>query len=95
MDLPDFLFLCFPIRSATRDEGAAQVQVQRWPQWLNGLWQRCCQVLAANQEPRVWQEMNRQGTVIAWHVYDPISGHRSCFGTELEVRLWLEQQYNG
>jgi hypothetical protein len=62
---------------------------ERW-QWL---WQACIRKLAASNELKVWQKTDRQGRRKAWHVYDPTDNRVTCFGSELEVRLWLEQRY--
>lgn len=61
----------------------------RW-QWL---WQSCLQKLQSRPEPRVWQVSDRHKRQKAWQVYDPTNGGVTCFGSELEVRLWLEQRY--
>ena len=44
------------------------------------------------QEPKIWQKRDRYGNLY-WVVYDPTTGHSSCFSSEQEVRVWLEQRY--
>lgn len=61
--------------------------------WLSRVWQWCERVLAPTAEPRVWQKVDRQGRTICWQVFDPVSGQTIPFGSELEVRLWLEQRF--
>lgn len=60
---------------------------------FNRIWQAFTQALFSSNEPRVWQKVDRQGQTIAWFVYDPTIARSICFGSELEVRLWLEQRY--
>lgn len=50
--------------------------------------------LAGNPEPQIWQTRDRQGDLI-WHVYDPMNNQSSVFQSEMEVRVWLDQRYNG
>lgn len=59
---------------------------------LQQLWQSLTHALA-NDEPRVWQRMNRQGQITSWHIYDPRSGYTVQLGSEMEVRLWLEHRF--
>lgn len=60
---------------------------------LKQLWQFCRQIISAGYEPSVWHRVDRQGRITSWHVFDPESGRTITFGSELEVRLWLEQRY--
>ncbi|HEY9761914.1 MAG TPA: hypothetical protein V6D07_05285 [Trichocoleus sp.] len=48
--------------------------------------------LSPNQEPRVHCRQNRQGKTV-WIVHDPSSQTTRQFGSEHEVRVWLEQRY--
>ncbi|HIK55559.1 MAG TPA: hypothetical protein IGS37_10410 [Synechococcales cyanobacterium M55_K2018_004] len=48
--------------------------------------------LSGDSEPRVWQTCDRQGHTI-WHLYDPATQGKTQFGSEAEVRAWLEQRY--
>jgi hypothetical protein len=66
----------------------------RLKQWFQQLWQRCLWAFSATSEPQVWQAVDRHGHAIGWQVYDPMSSQTQFFGSELEVRLWLEQQYS-
>lgn len=54
-------------------------------QWLSN-------TLISSSEPRVWQTRDRAGQA-TWHVYDPTTGHHEDFGSETEVRIWLERRY--
>ena len=66
--------------------------VKRIRYFLQQVWQHLSHILA-NDEPRVWQRVNRRGEVISWHIYDPRSGYTVQLGSEMEVRLWLEHRF--
>jgi len=57
------------------------------------VWQFVSHLIFNPDEPTVWHKVDRQGRIISWHVYDPSTGHSICFGSEMEVRLWLEHRY--
>lgn len=57
---------------------------------LKQVWQRFMQIMA-NDEFQVWHRVDRHGQVISWHVYDAKTGQTTQLGSEMEVRLWLEQ----
>lgn len=61
--------------------------------WLSHLRQYLVHILSTSYEPKVWQKVDRQGRTVGWRVFDPESGQTIPFGSELEVRLWLEQRY--
>jgi hypothetical protein len=61
--------------------------------WLKHCWKTLIDVMAGSYEPKVWHKCDRQGRIVAWYVYDPEMGRSTSFGSELEVRLWLEQRY--
>ncbi|KAF3889990.1 MULTISPECIES: hypothetical protein [Nostocales] len=56
-------------------------------------WQQFVTFLMRASELQVWQELDRKGQVFSWHAYDPITGRSACFGSEEEMRLWIEQCY--
>jgi predicted DNA-binding transcriptional regulator AlpA len=43
-------------------------------------------------EPKVSKRRNRKGHLY-YQVYDPISNTAAAFGSEAEIRAWLEQRY--
>jgi hypothetical protein len=45
-----------------------------------------------SSEPKVWERQDRQGNVY-YQVYDPLSRRSATFGSETEIRYWLEQRY--
>lgn len=64
---------------------ALRSPLQRIGQWF-------VQVTSRRLELRVWQTRSRDRWY--WRAYDPLSGQAACFGTEAEMRLWIEQQYS-
>ena len=48
--------------------------------------------IANNSEPKVTQRCDRQGNCY-YQVYDPVTGKSSTFGSEREIRYWLEARY--
>jgi membrane carboxypeptidase/penicillin-binding protein PbpC len=56
--------------------------------WLT----RITQWLQARDEPRVTPRHDRQGNLY-YQVYDPMTGRSASFGSEAEIRWWLEQRY--
>lgn len=70
------------------------------PQWplttftkpLGQVWHAITNLVSHRPDVRVWQRTDRFGQV-GWHGYDPISGDYVCYGTEDEIRSWIEQRY--
>lgn len=48
--------------------------------------------VAQKSEPKVSKRRDRQGHLY-YQVYDPIGHAAAAFGSEAEVRAWLEQRY--
>ena len=48
--------------------------------------------IATCDDLKVWQKCDRFGNSY-WQVYNPKTRHFTCFGSESEVRSWLEQQF--
>lgn len=61
-------------------------------QSFSHLWQALRQMLARYAEIRVWQKSDRQGNLY-WHGYNPSNGEYVSFGTEAEIRMWIEEHY--
>jgi len=61
-------------------------------QSFSHLWQALRQRLAHYAEIRVWQKSDRQGNLY-WHGYNPSNGEYVSFGTEAEIRMWIEEHY--
>jgi hypothetical protein len=60
---------------------ALQTSVKWLTQWLQ-----------ARDEPRITQRHDRQGNLY-YQIYDPMTGRSASFGSESEIRWWLEQRY--
>lgn len=43
-------------------------------------------------ELQVWQSSDRKGNIY-WQAYDPIKNRSISFGSEAEMRMWIEQYY--
>ncbi|MDM9382533.1 hypothetical protein QUB80_17675 [Chlorogloeopsis sp. ULAP01] len=56
-------------------------------------WQAIANWIASGSELQVWQESDRYGHPFCWHAYDPVTGSHACFGSEEEIRMWIEQRY--
>lgn len=59
--------------------------------WLSKLHKRFVVLLTESYEIQIWQRTDRNGQ-IWWYVYDPRTQRSSVFGSELEVRVWIERQ---
>ncbi|MBE9198305.1 MULTISPECIES: hypothetical protein [unclassified Nodularia (in: cyanobacteria)] len=55
-------------------------------------WQKLVNALSASSELQVWQKSDRSGH-ITWRAYNPMTGRSACFGSEEEMRVWIEMQY--
>lgn len=45
-----------------------------------------------NTDPKVFERHDRQGNLY-YQVYDPLTRQSASFGSESEIRYWLEQRY--
>jgi hypothetical protein len=59
---------------------------------LPTVWQNLMNSLLNGFELQVWQTHLRNGNC-SWHAYDPMTGHSACFGSEDDMRVWIEQRY--
>jgi hypothetical protein len=57
---------------------------------LKLVWQMLINTLDRSSELQVWQRRDRQGRPSGWCAYDPKTGQTRYFGSELEIRLWLD-----
>ncbi|MBF2075291.1 MAG: hypothetical protein IGS50_16235 [Synechococcales cyanobacterium C42_A2020_086] len=69
-----------------------QVQPSEFHSFWNRLWNGLNRLLTMNSEPKIDRKQDRQGNTY-FRVYDPITGMTATFGSEPEVRLWLDQRY--
>jgi hypothetical protein len=54
--------------------------------------QHVVKVITTTPELQVWQTHDRKGH-ISWHAYEPKTGRSACFGSEEEIRVWIEMRY--
>ncbi|MEH2085011.1 MAG: hypothetical protein V7K89_35070 [Nostoc sp.] len=59
---------------------------------LQKSWYSLITVMASSSQLQVWQNhlANRD---CYWHAYDPMTGRSACFGSEAEMRIWIETHY--
>lgn len=62
-------------------------------EWLNDLFQSFLNAASGNTEPKISQKRDRAGNLY-FDVYDPTSGASMSFGSEHEIRTWIEQRYH-
>ncbi|MDX2228791.1 MAG: hypothetical protein NW220_04090 [Leptolyngbyaceae cyanobacterium bins.349] len=60
--------------------------------YLSQFWSFLLNLPNYSPDVRVWQRRDRSGHPV-WHGYDPINGDYVSFGTEDEIRSWIEQRY--
>lgn len=60
---------------------------------LKNVWQHVLTWMYSSSEIQVWQESDCYGCTYCWHAYDPMTGRSVCFGSEEEIRIWIEQSY--
>ncbi|WP_414548283.1 hypothetical protein [Anabaena sp. CCY 0017] len=65
--------------------------IEVWLQLKSKL-QKLVTALSASSELQVWQKSDRYGHIY-WRAYNPITGRSACFGSEAEMRIWIEMQY--
>jgi len=54
---------------------------------IRKLWQQFHTWLLSSSDLQVWQESN------CWRAYDPMTGRSACFGSEEEMRVWIDKCY--
>ena len=52
------------------------------------------QYFVKRTEPQIKQKRDRHGNFY-WQIYEPISGCFNSFGSELEIKMWLDRHYEG
>lgn len=61
--------------------------------YIINFFKRIGRYLNANRiEPHVKSKCDCRGNCY-WQVYDPVSGYNGSFGSEKEVRAWLDCRY--
>ncbi|WP_298907772.1 hypothetical protein [uncultured Nostoc sp.] len=49
--------------------------------------------MTSGSDLQVWQESDQHGHISCWRAYDPITGRSACFGSEEEMRIWIDKCY--
>ncbi len=62
-------------------------------EWIKAVWHWIDVYFATASDPKVSTKVDRQGNVVYWQVFDPATGRTITFGSEVEVRSWLEYRY--
>jgi hypothetical protein len=75
--------------SATPADGGAL----SWNLRLQRIWRAFVQAMTTSNEPRITTKVDRQGNLLYYKVYDPMSGRSISFTSETEVKMWLERRY--
>lgn len=55
------------------------------------LWHRFLNRVKVDTEPHIWK--TRSHGSACWHAYDPLTGDQADFGSEDDVRIWIEERY--
>ncbi|RUT07087.1 hypothetical protein DSM106972_023480 [Dulcicalothrix desertica PCC 7102] len=58
---------------------------------LNSVWQKLTLLFIENSELQVWSTHNKNGE-ISWYAYDPTTRRSACFGSEDDMRAWIEKR---
>jgi hypothetical protein len=62
--------------------------------FFNNIWSKAGDALiASNHEPQIERKCDRHGNKY-WQAYDLYSNKSYTFGSEQEVRVWLENRYH-
>lgn len=59
---------------------------------IKKLGQRIAEYFTSQSEIKVWQLQDRSGNTY-WRVYDPNTNRSATFGSEEEVRIWIEELF--
>ncbi|MBE8998170.1 MULTISPECIES: hypothetical protein [unclassified Nostoc] len=60
---------------------------------LQKYWQHFVIWMASGSDLQVWHESDWRGHISSWHAYDPMTGRSACFGSEEEMRIWIDKCY--
>lgn len=59
---------------------------------IKSLLQTFTKYATSSSELQVWQTSDRNGNKY-WQAYDPTKNRSVAFGSETEMRMWIEQYY--
>lgn len=74
--------------------GDSTLYEQKQPQvtTFGKIWNWFVSQIVKTDEPKIYAKQNRSG-VTEWIIYDPATGCKACVGSEMEVRIWLDQRF--
>jgi hypothetical protein len=75
-----------------RKSGLRMTRLANWVKRLGGVKKAIATWVAQTSEPKVSQRRDPTGRLY-YQVYDPGSNTSAVFGSEAEIRAWLEQRY--
>jgi hypothetical protein len=58
---------------------------------IKKIWKNLSNIFFSNNELKIWQKRDRFGNIY-WQAYNPYTRNFVCFASEMEVRIWIEQQ---
>ena len=61
--------------------------------FVQRFWRNFIAWMDSGSDLQVWHESDRYGHISCWRAYDPTTGRSACFGSEEEMRMWIEQLY--
>lgn len=59
---------------------------------IKSCWQSFTKYVSSSSQLQVWQTSDCNGNKY-WQAFDPIKNRSVCFGSEAEMRMWIEQYY--
>jgi hypothetical protein len=79
---------CFDLQAS----GLSRTRVANLGKHLGRVKKTIATWVVQTSEPKVSEKRDRQGRLY-YQVYDPVSNSSATFGSEAEIRAWLEQRY--
>jgi hypothetical protein len=79
---------CFELQAS----GSSRTRVANLGRHLGRVKKAIATWIVQTSEPKVSERRDRKGRLY-YQVYDPVSNSSAAFGSESEIRAWLEQRY--
>jgi hypothetical protein len=84
---------CFELQTRSdRKTGSVVTRMAPLLRHLGGVKKAIATWIVQASEPKVSERRDRKGRLY-YRVYDPVSNSSAAFGSESEIRAWLEQRY--
>jgi hypothetical protein len=78
--------------SELQASGLSRTYVANLGRYLGRVKKAIATWIVQTSEPKVSRKRDRKGRLY-YRVYDPVSNSSAAFGSESEIRAWLEQRY--